>query len=261
MSFRTTTRSYTVAAILAATGTLGGLAYHSHAPGPRSANVKQAKTIQSAGPQKSRPSTQIDSSTPYVQLAKTCMANKQWSLAEKYLAVAFSDTSDLFKVTNLYIADVDHVAQQDTENNEFHSAFHVLQNARMMAETTERELVVGRQPLNKIVALERVVDQLHHRTQRALHAEVLRHIKRANQLAADAYSYVWFNDRNKVRQGLVQLRWVFDYRSQLSDDDRAAFFQSLNTLKSRVSDKEWASLLAAAGYQFTHPVSSLDLNR
>jgi hypothetical protein len=59
---------------------------------------------------------------------------------------------------------------------------------------------------------------------------------------------VWFNNREDVRNGLRQVRWVESHFDYLNTETRGEYFRVLNLLKSRVSDREWAPLLSEAGF-------------
>ncbi len=73
-------------------------------------------------------------------------------------------------------------------------------------------------------------------------------LKEARESANRAYSYVWYNNRGEVRKGLRQLRWLETHFEYLNADTRGEYFRVLNVLKRRVSDREWAPLLAEAGF-------------
>ena len=73
-------------------------------------------------------------------------------------------------------------------------------------------------------------------------------LSEARQSANRAYSYVWYSNRNEVRKGLRQLRWLETHFEYLTADTRGEYFRVLNVLKRRVSDREWAPLLAEAGF-------------
>jgi hypothetical protein len=72
---------------------------------------------------------------------------------------------------------------------------------------------------------------------------------------ADEAHHRWysfrFNDRDKVREGLRELRWVHDRGPALSRDINGRYYQALDQLKSLVADSEWEPLLAEAGYART----------
>ncbi len=76
------------------------------------------------------------------------------------------------------------------------------------------------------------------------------HIDAAMSLADEAHHHWYtcrFNDRDKVREALRELRWVDDNGEALSRDVIGRYFEALDRLKVLVADAEWEPLCAEAG--------------
>ncbi|HWB54998.1 MAG TPA: hypothetical protein VG722_12420 [Tepidisphaeraceae bacterium] len=104
--------------------------------------------------------------------------------------------------------------------------------------------------LTDIVAMESRFRSLRNSIVTAADKQANERIDAAFRLANEAH-YHWysfhFNDRDKVRAGLCELRWVRDAGPVLSRDTVARYQQALDSLKNLVADREWEPLLAEAG--------------
>lgn len=195
----------------------------------------------------------------YVALADAAIQDKNWALAEQYLRVAFTNAADPYAITQSYLGVADHLTAEQTDKDQYDLALAVLQNARTMLDAVHQNLITDRQPLDQLTLLSEKLKPMRDRTQKQLDAAALAHIARADTYARNSYHYVWFNNRELVRQGLIELRWVNDYKDQINTDTRADYFHTLASLKARVSDKEWPSLLASAGIVFDEQTASQTL--
>jgi len=81
-----------------------------------------------------------------------------------------------------------------------------------------------------------------------IHRSARLKIQIANEKADNAHRIFWFNSRDEVIEGLKALQWVSKFYPILTDELRGDFHRSVSQLKKRVSDKEWSSLCASAGF-------------
>jgi hypothetical protein len=109
-------------------------------------------------------------------------------------------------------------------------------------------------PLDDLAALDRDTQQIGVLITASADEQAAPHIDAAMGLADEAHHHWYsfrFNDRDKVREGLRELRWVHDRGPVLSRDINGRYYQALDQLKSLVADSEWEPLLAEAGYART----------
>jgi len=109
-------------------------------------------------------------------------------------------------------------------------------------------------PLNDVDSIADDIQQISDLITASADEQAGPHIDAAMRLADEAH-HQWYtcrsNDRDKVRDGLRELRWVHDRGPALSKDLNGRYYQALDQLKSRVADSEWEPLLAEAGYART----------
>ena len=79
----------------------------------------------------------------------------------------------------------------------------------------------------------------------------------AEAAAEESKCWYWFNNRDKVTEGLRHLQWVYDRQICLDRSTRGEFFRVLTVLKERVSSREWPSLLASADLPYEVELSQI----
>jgi hypothetical protein len=105
--------------------------------------------------------------------------------------------------------------------------------------------------LDDLVARDHDIQQIGESITASADEQAGPHIDAALRLDYEAH-YHWYtfcsNDRDKVREGFRELRWVHDRGSALSSDTKGRYQQAVDQLKSLISDSEWEPLLQEAGY-------------
>jgi hypothetical protein len=73
-------------------------------------------------------------------------------------------------------------------------------------------------------------------------------INGAKESAYNAYHHIWWNNRDRVVEGLKQLRQVIELGPWASEDTRISANEAFSALRQLVDAEEWNDLLARAGF-------------
>lgn len=104
------------------------------------------------------------------------------------------------------------------------------------------------EPLNDLQARNHDIADINASITASADEQSRGHLNAAMCHAYAAYHWLGTNDRNQVRAGLQELRWVHDRGPALSKGFIGWYYQDLNQLKGLVSNSEWEPLLAEAGF-------------
>lgn len=133
--------------------------------------------------------------------------------------------------------------------NRFTEALESISKSQNLLDTVKVHfLEFHPQGLIPLKNLERHLSGLKTELNSHINRNALSSIGLAMKRAQKARRFYWFNDRTEVIQGLREILWLIDYFDQLTPDVRGEYHSAMAALKERVSNKEWESLLAQAGY-------------
>jgi hypothetical protein len=177
-----------------------------------------------------------------------------WDLAELYLIKSsHAQTMRVRAVralANLYADE----AMACADAAEHVKAMRTIRKGQTVLEQAWKQILESDGPTEDLDLLVKADHQLEGavaNVETSVRQEASMKIARADKLAVEAH-WRWYtfhqNDRNLVRDGLRELHWIRQ-RWELTDDQtRGEFARALQRLKDVVSDKEWDSLLASAGF-------------
>ncbi|MBG79600.1 MAG: hypothetical protein CMJ39_02675 [Phycisphaerae bacterium] len=108
-----------------------------------------------------------------------------------------------------------------------------------------------------VIELRQTIDSCWDLMEEDASMKTMPRLELAEAAAEESKCWYWFNNRDKVIEGLRHLQWVYDRQSCLDRNTRGEFYRVLNVLKQRVSSREWKSLLASADLPYEVELSQI----
>lgn len=193
-----------------------------------------------------------------LEAARQAVAERQYSLARLHLERLLRYEPDNAQAILLFLEAVRQEIPTLVKSEHFELAEQHVQLGRDLvkafADISFQE-VSNSVSLTDLDEAERSEVQLTEMLQNVVALWAKHKLELGEQLANE--SDRWFrNDRDKVRDGLRQLRAVQAVFEYLDPDQRGEYFRVIGLLKSYVSDSEWDSLVAEAGFISSAPMES-----
>jgi hypothetical protein len=185
-----------------------------------------------------------------IAAAKEAFTAKNYELAEILLArVLTAGPENLDALDMMTAAYVAHAWQKQAAGDSV-AAFAKLKAAQAAVWCAFQNMKAQAAPsdIQRLHGLDRWIEESGEGLRQNTILDARRHIAEAKKIGKSAHYYLWPNDRDDVRQGLIHLRWVKERFEYIDTDTRADYHYVLNFLQGEVADEEWARLTAAAGF-------------